>query len=343
MGTSAVPDVFSVARNIADELLFPASLATDAVAAVPGTLLDSLASAGLYGLFADRRAGGLGLEREEGERVIEVLAGGCLTTTFVWVQHLSTAALVSSVAGAVHAEWARALATGERRVGIAFSHLRRPGPALLTATACEGGFLLDGSAPLVTGWGLVDAIHVAALSGGDIVWLLADAEAGTTLEVRRLELAAVNASATVALRFARHFVPGSRVTVVQPLAEWLERDAAGLRTNGSLSLGVAGRCVALLAEAGRGEAADRLGERVELSRRALAAASVEGLPHARAVASLTAHDAAAALVVAGGGRSMVRSEHAQRLAREATFLLVQGQTEAIRSSQLRVLAGGRGG
>ena len=43
---------------------------------------------------------------------------------------------------------------------------------------------------------------------------------------------------------------------------------------------------------------------------------------------------AAALMARGGGRAIRRDEHAQRLAREALFLLVQGQTPAIRAAQL---------
>jgi alkylation response protein AidB-like acyl-CoA dehydrogenase len=328
------------AHELADTVLFPASLRTDRAPIVSTALLDALADAGLYGLFASPSVGGLGLEREQGELVIEALAGGCLTTTFVWIQHLSTAALVSSLPGALHDEWARPLATGERKVGIAFSHLRRPDPPVLTAEPVDGGFLVDGSAPLVTGWGLVDAVHVAARTGPDITWLLVDAEEPPppTLTVRRLELAAVNASATVALRFDRHFVPEGRLSVVQPLAEWLERDAAGLRTNGSLSLGVGSRCVSLLGdEAARHSLVRRLDE----ARSALAGASVGELPAARATACLAALDCAAALVAAGGGRAMLRSEHAQRLAREAMFLLVQGQTPSIRRGQLDMLAARR--
>jgi alkylation response protein AidB-like acyl-CoA dehydrogenase len=60
---------------------------------------------------------------------------------------------------------------------------------------------------------------------------------------------------------------------------------------------------------------------------------------ARAAASALAVRAASARVAAGGGRSMVTDHHAQRLAREALFLLVQGQTTAIRAAQVAALTG----
>ncbi len=335
---SSAQEVIALAGQIAEEVLFPASLATDAAPAVPRRLLDVLADAGLYGVYAARASGGLELEREAGEEVISLLASGCLTTTFVWLQHLSTAAVVSRLEGTIREEWARDLATGTRRSGIAFSHLRhpeRPGP---TARAVKGGYLIDGTAPLVSGWGLIDVLHVAAVMGGDIGWLLVDASPGPSLVPTRLDLAAVNASATVSLHFSRHFVDRSRLTTIEPLSEWLARDAAGLRTNGFLALGVARRCLSLLREAG--ECSGAAGE-VELAlqsaRAALVSSAPDDLPETRARVSLLALDLAGALVASGGGRSMVRTAQAQRLGREAMFLLVQGQTGKIRSAQLRLL------
>jgi alkylation response protein AidB-like acyl-CoA dehydrogenase len=326
------------ARELADNLLFPRSLETDIAPLVPRELLDTLAEHGLYGLFTPPELGGLGLIREEGQAVIEALASGCLTTTFVWIQHLSTAA-VAAAEGPVRNEWARPFATGERRAGIAFSHLRHSSGPTVRATPVRGGFSVDGAAPLVTGWGLIDVVHLAALHGDDIIWLLMDAFEAPSLAVQPLRLAAVNASATVALRVSRHFVPESRVTMVQPLAEWLEKDAAGLRTNGSLAIGVGSRAVSLLEASGvEDRLVTRFRDRLEATRQELDGAAVPELPEARARASLFAVDVTSSLVASGGGRGMMLESHAQLLARWAMFLLVQGQTPPIRAAQLGLLA-----
>jgi hypothetical protein len=320
----------AAAERLAEEVLFPAALATDSADIVPNELLDALAEAGLYGLFAAPDVGGLGLDRATGEAIIETLAGACLTTTFVWMQHLSTAVAVADTRLPVHSEWARPLATGAKRSGIAFSHLRHPGPPSIVATKVEDGYVVDGVAPLVTGWGLIDVVHVATRMGDDIAWLLIDATGSETLVPKRLELAAVNASATVSLRAWRHFVPSTRLTTMQPLDDWLEKDALGLRTNGHLSLGVARRCLSLLGPS-------PLDDQLASTRRALLEAAPGELPDARAAASLFALDAATALMASGGGGSVVRQAHGQRLGREALFLLVQGQTPAIRAAQLALL------
>jgi alkylation response protein AidB-like acyl-CoA dehydrogenase len=57
----------------------------------------------------------------------------------------------------------------------------------------------------------------------------------------------------------------------------------------------------------------------------------------RARASEFALRAATTLVVSGGGRSISLEHHAQRLAREALFLLVFGQTATIKAAQLHWL------
>jgi alkylation response protein AidB-like acyl-CoA dehydrogenase len=142
-----------------------------------------------------------------------------------------------------------------------------------------------------------------------------------------LRLVAVQASATVVLHFDDHFVPDSRVTGIEPRAGWAVRDAAGLAPNGSLALGVAGRCCALLGETG-------LDDELVAARRALDDATVESLPAVRAHAAELASRAASTLVVSAGSRSILMDHHAQRLAREAMFLLVFGTRPTIRAALL---------
>ena len=67
------------------------------------------------------------------------------------------------------------------------------------------------------------------------------------------------------------------------------------------------------------------------------------MPEERARASELALRAATTLVVSGGGRSIAMDHHAQRLAREAIFLLVFGQTAAIKAAQLHRLYDGSHG
>lgn len=315
--------------DFADRRLFEAAIATDRNKSVPSTLLDEMRSLGLFGVFSPSSVGGHDLEPSERHRIVEVLAGGCLTTTFVWLQHAGPAAATAGANGSVQS-FAEPLASGRCTGGVAFAHLLRSGPSVLTASENDGGWVLNGTAPYVTGWGWIDVVLVAARSGDEIVWLLLDAVESASLRACRLHLAAVDASQTAELTFDHHMVSPDRLVRIDRYTDWLVGYRAGLRANGSLALGVAGRCARLLGDG------DLVGQ-VDAARSALDAADTDGLPAARSDASLLAMRAATMLVTSKAGRAVMGDDHAQRLAREALFLLVQGQTLEIREHQLAML------
>ena len=327
-------DPVALARDISDDVLFPGALDVDAADIVPVERLDVLANAGLYGLAGPASAHGMGVtDMATSLESIEILAGGCLTTTFVWIQHHGAVrALTEAGPSPLREAFLEPMCRGAVRAGVAFSGLRRPGPPMLTATPVPGGWRFDGHAPWVTGWGRIDVLRAAARrEDGDIVWALIDARDSRSLSAERLHLAAVNASATVTLSFRDHFVGNDRVIKIQPFDEWQAGDRSSLRLNGSLALGVAGRCATLLDSAA-------LRDAVTACREALDRSLLDEMPDARARASSLAMHAASTLVVTGGGRSITMDHNAQRVAREALFLLVFGQTASIKAAQLDRLA-----
>ncbi|MGO8875188.1 MAG: acyl-CoA dehydrogenase family protein [Acidimicrobiales bacterium] len=327
-----------LAADLSDSLLFPAVLELDRADAVPLSHLDALAAAGLYGLAGPPEAGGLGLRQEEALAVIERLASGCLTTTFVWLQHHASVRAVSNADDRLAAEWLRPLCAGEHRAGVAFAGLRRPGPPLLTAEPVRQGWALSGTAPWVTGWSRISVMLVAArvpaMPGVPVVWLLVDAVEGGGVSVERLRLEALDASVTVRATFEGAVVPADRLVAIEPFADWQGRDAAGLRTNGCLALGLALRCASLLGATTR----PSIERSVAACRGRLDTAGAGQLPRARAAAAELALAAATSLVIETGGGALLLESVAQLLARQAIFLLVFGQTAAIKSEQLRLRA-----
>jgi len=323
-------DLVAAARQIADELLFPAALETDASELVPRAHLDAIAEAGLYGIAGPAEAGGSDLGIDAFCEVVAALAGGCLTTAFVWVQHHGVVRAVrDSSNAALREHWLPSLCSGQARAGVVLAGML-PGPPLLRARRMDGGWQLDGTAPWMTGWGCIDVMHVAARDAddeGQLVRLLVDASAGESLRVTPLPMAAVSASGTVRLDFEGHAVAESRLLATETYEGWGQLRAMGLRPNGTLSVGVAERCCRLLGPSGLD---DELVER----RETLAQATDEAIADARAGVSELAMRAAAALMAAGGSRSILLDRHAQRLAREAMFLLVFGQRPAIREQLL---------
>jgi alkylation response protein AidB-like acyl-CoA dehydrogenase len=330
------------ARRIADCVLFPAAAAVDRADVLPVRQLELLASAGFYGAAAPASVGGADLPLPEFARVVEALASGSLATAFVWAQHHGLVRTLAGLPGsaAVRADWLPGLAAGRCRSGAAYGGLL-PGPPRLRATPNPaGGWLLSGQSPWVSGWGLVDVLHVAARGPEDtVVWLIVDAVERPGLTAVRQHTVAADAAVTVALEFARLPVPAARETQVVPFAG-TGATGAPLRTNGSLALGVAGRCLRLV---GREQPADEL--RVELAAArarldaAIDASDPDAMPYARAAASELAVRAAAALAVAIGSAAALAGSDAERLTREALFLLVFGSRPQIKAALLDRLAG----
>lgn len=312
-----------VARELAASVLAPAAAEVDRSGVLPRGHLDALAGAGLYGVIGPADAGGLDADLGTFAAVVEELAAGDLATAFVWLQHHGVVGRVAAAGS--DPDLLAGLCRGRVRGGIALQAATRPDAAPVTVRRDGGDLVLDGAVPWVTGWGLVDLLLVAARDGDDVVFVLVDAVEGPTLAVAPQTLVAVQASATVELRLTAHRVPAARLLGRTPLAEVRAGDAAGLRLNGSLALGLVLRCARLLGPS-------PLDDDLCAARARLDAVGPAELPDARAEAAALAHRAAGALVVATGSAAVHAGSVAERTAREALFLLVFGSRPAIRTS-----------
>jgi hypothetical protein len=318
------------ARRIADEVLFPRAIETDSAPLVPVENLEILAEAGMFGLAAPPAAGRPALAgMDEFGLVVEALAGACLTTAFVWIQHhRPVRALVESQNAALRDAYLAPMAAGAIPAGVALAGTREP--PQLRATPTDGGWLLDGTVPWVTGWDRIGLLYAMSRSAdGQVVSALLDAREGNGLTVKPLRLVAANASGTVQATFERCFAPDDRVVSIERYLPAPAYDGGG-RVNGSLSLGIASRCCRM---AGPGP----LDEELIARREQLDVATDETMAEARAAASELALRSAAALSVHAGSSSLLLGQHPQRLMREAMFLLNFGTRPAIRAGLLQRL------
>jgi alkylation response protein AidB-like acyl-CoA dehydrogenase len=323
----------AAAQRVADESLFPAALEVDRTGQIPRAHFDLLAAQGLYGLTAPVEAGGVGIDRFDViADVVAALAGGCLATTFVWIQHLGPIMAMAAATPAIRQQWLGPLARGQRRAGIALAGIR-PGSGRIHVAPVAGGYELTGETAWVTGWGLIDTLLVGAVDDHDLVhFFVMDARDADTLIATPTHLLAVQASNTVTLRFSRHVVPLDRLSHTQPYADWAGTDAFGSTLNGFLSIGFATRCAALMGT-------DELASEIAAARKGLLQATEAQIPGARATAGLLAARAANELMVHAGSRAVLTDQQAGRLYREAGFLLLFGSRPAIKQAMLDRLRG----
>ncbi|MGH8898521.1 MAG: acyl-CoA dehydrogenase family protein [Egibacteraceae bacterium] len=349
----------AAATRVADEVLAPAAEQVDGLPLLPRGHLDALAQAGLMGLYGPGTDGGQAAPGPIARRCQQLVAAACGATFFTWAQHHSPLRLVAGAPdGEARRRWLRSLCTGEVRAGVAFAYLRRPGPPAVRASpAGDGGWVLEGAAPWVTGWGLVDVIFVVAgCDDGRKVLCLVPVEARGLLP-EPLELMVFQCTGTVRLGFAQVAVSAGQVVDVWPDERWQQVDRVAAAQPIAAPFGITERCVQGLRSADRPggslarEAAAALAK--ELSRCHLRVDELDQ-PPPEAEPELTgwlealttvrdwsidlANRAAQAWVAAVGGRAMSRSHPAQRLVREAAFYLIQAQTGELRRAELARLA-----
>ena len=164
------------ARVLAAEVLAPAAMSVEASQQVPPEHLDLLAAEGFERAGLPGEACGLDLPVSRlparSSRRWPALA---LPPMFVWLQqHSVVRAVARSDNTGLRADLLGPLCRGERR-GWRRWPCTLPGPPRLRARAVPGGYLLDGSSPWVTGWGLTNTLYVAARDEQDtIVWAVLD-------------------------------------------------------------------------------------------------------------------------------------------------------------------------
>ncbi|MEJ7764478.1 MAG: acyl-CoA dehydrogenase family protein, partial [Acidimicrobiales bacterium] len=236
-------DVLKRVRAVADGVLFPAAQETDQAERVPDGHLRALASAGAFGIQETAEP----VERREVHRA---LGGACGATYFVWAQHEAPVRLLAAGGNeALKALWLDRLLAGKVVGGTAFAHLRRPGAPLVRAEPDGTGWRLHGEAPWATGWGMAGVYSIGAITpSGTVLWVLLPAERLTP--TAPLELAVLQATATVRLRFDGTAVAGDEVMLELERSFWdLLDDSISNRGNPAVQ-GLALRALDLLEATG---------------------------------------------------------------------------------------------
>ncbi len=333
-------DWINESKKLSARLLEPAAAQVDQSATIPPTHFDELAEQGFYGV-----ALGSDNPLQTLSAVGEVLVSGCLSTAFVWAQHHGTLLrLATSRNQALKERYLPGLQRGSLRAGVSGGGYAAPQLPLVQAHRTSDGYSIGGSAPFVTGWGFIDVLGVSAYdeANDETVTFLAPASMDSGLSAMRLDLAAANASQTVALDFDGYRVDDTdvmhvarRVRSRQGAMSMLDR--AIVRINGSLALGLARRILTALDASGHSSQtmADKFTAVKNSLDHAISDTSVD-IHGARAQASRFAVDASIYYTAVTGSRAVQRGELAERTAREANFSLVCATTAEIRA---QVLAG----
>ncbi|MET9491052.1 acyl-CoA dehydrogenase family protein [Nocardia sp. NPDC006630] len=271
------------------------------------------------------------------------IIGGCLSTGFLWAQHLGA---LRSVAFADNTQlrdtYLPQMRTGRYRCGVSYAGARST-PTLF-AELDAGSYTLTGSAPFVTGWGYIDALvtsaRVRCSAGDSVATLLIPVQDIDGVSAERMTLIAADASATVRLLFDGARIPSSLLIGATSIDTFGAGRGGTLVdwVNGALPLGVLSRCLRQLKDLGV-ESTSYEAQFIALRARfASALGDAEATYSLRAAVAEAAVVAATAGVVAAGSTATMAGSTAERLMRQATFALVCTTREPIKNALLERLA-----
>lgn len=311
--------------------------------------IDALAAAGLHGALPEPASA----QRE----LTELLAGADASTWFCWTQHQSPLrALVQASEVGIQHRLLRDARSGRLLCGVAFAHLRRPGPPNPVARWTSGGWVVDGTLDWVTSWDIADWFLLMARidSTDEVIAAMLPAGRGLVEGAVRglipgppLRLLAMSGTHTRPIRLDGVRLHEQDVLHIEPLEHWRQQDARKAASANPATFGIARGALAdlhlFLQRRPDPELAEWQAELVaqvrEVRQAAYALADepvavdprieqehLRARRHLRARSLQLAQQATTAVVVAQSGGSMATGSSAERRAREALFMHVQAQT-----------------
>ena len=322
----------------------------------PAKQLRLCAEHGVYRWFVPQDLGGAGWSPAEIAKGYQLLSAGCLTTTFVVTQYTGACRRIAGCENALlKTMLLPQLLSGQIFATVGISHLttsrRHLSKPVLLATEVDGGFLLDGMSPWVTGSVKADVVVVGAtLEDGRQILASVPMGQPSIATPAPPQLVALGASKTGRVEFKSHFVPAQQL-IGGPIEDVLKQGVGagpgGLQTS-TLAVGLAQAAVDFLrqesvARDDLADAAEALDSEVrqlshDIERLALGE-EVCSNEQLRTRASSLALRSTQAALAAAKGTGFVTGHPAGRWCREALFFLVWSCPQPVMAANLCELAG----
>jgi alkylation response protein AidB-like acyl-CoA dehydrogenase len=328
--------------------------------------LTGLCQRGLMALRRPEQYGGPEISEEAFRHFQESCARYSGTLSFLQTQHQSAGSMIAkSDNEALKDEYLPKMGDGEKLVGIGFSQLRRGGPPIMKAVEAEGGYVLDGHVPWVTGFDFYSEFLLGAtLPDGRALFVVVPLSSTPPFQIEGdtveggikisppMKLAAMEAANTVTVDFERYFVGSEKVCYIRE-AGWIKNnDQINIALQGHFALGCAQAGLDILQAAGEKKALDfalqthlalakelaECREQTRLAQKGVAIeeATVERLRVRAWAIDLAVRCAHAAVAVSSGAANSV-NHPAQRVYREALVYTVSAQTTQIMEATLERL------
>lgn len=322
----------------------------------PNQQLELMRKAGVYRWFISVEQGGCGWSSRDLAEAYVRLSSACLSSTFILTQRVAALKRIAlSPKASLRARLLPRFLAGEQTATVGISHLttsrRHTGPAMEFQQSGQGGIVLNGFCPWVTGANDVSRVVVGAEdeAGQQILAAVKVSSRGVTIDPG-FDLIALDDTHTGAVRMKDVLVAEEDIIAgpVKDVLASLGSVSTGSFQTSALALGLTASAIEFLED----EALNR--PDLQMSTEALRAQHVsllamlfdaaDGHPvctneDLRRDANSLVLRATQAAMVAAKGAGFMASHPVGRWCREAMFFLVWSCPQAVRDANLCELAG----
>lgn len=318
--------------------------------------LNGLCTRNLMALRRPEQYGGPAVAEPTFRQFQESVARYSGSLAFLQTQHQSAVSMIArSENEALKQAYLPHMGNGEKLVGIGFSQLRRKGDPIMRAESCNGGYLLNGHVPWITGWSFYPEFLIGAtLPDGQAVFGIVplvhvDDKSGKITISEPMRLAAMESAMTVTADLVNFKLSAEKVAFIRPPGWIQNNDLINITLQGHFALGCARAGLDILEQAAEKKGLSfirdaylKLSDELESCRDATTAAqatageeSTDERLQIRAWAIDLAVRCAHAAVTASSGAANSIHHPAQRVYREALVYTVSAQTTAIMEATLK--------
>ncbi|MEC4893600.1 MAG: acyl-CoA dehydrogenase family protein [Oscillatoria sp. PMC 1051.18] len=356
--TQPQQQLLKIAETYLRESVAPQAAKIDREPDALAEALQGLGSRSLLALRAPQTWKGGNFSKSDFYRFQTMVARYSGALAFLQTQHQSAASfLTASGNESLQQEYLPRMGTGEVLLGVGFSQLRRQGEASVKAMEVEGGYIINGEVPWITGFGLFnDFIIGATLSDRREVYGIIPFQnvfssfQGKIKFSEPMELSAMVATNTVNATLNNWFLPSDRLVSVKPANSIHANDRKNVLNHGFFALGCAEAGLDVLRTAFQRKKLDFLQQTArslelelnECRSQMFEALTLESLSfqenlQLRAWVINLALRCSHAAVVATSGAANLQDSTAGRVYREALLFSVSGQTTAVMEATLAQL------
>lgn len=319
------------------------------------TALQAMGDRSLLALKVPLALGGSGFS-ELDYRLLQVeLARASGALTFLQTQHQSAARMLAKSKNQSLQQLLPKMATGELSLGVGFSHLRRRGIPMVTATQTATGYLITGEVPWITGYDFFDRFILGATlpDGKELYGLLpfeSQSQSGGNITFSQpMKLVAIAATNTVSAKITQWHLNPEAVVKIEPPGSIHRSSRHNILHHGWYALGCAYAGLDILWSLAQKKQLSFIKESWQSLHReaeqkktqAIALASNDTAYESRLKLRAQLIDLAqrcsnAAVIASSGGANYLGS-NAARVYREALLFSVSGQTTDVMEASLKNL------